>query len=87
MLTPNYGSVKSKNYEKAIGKCFHSLHHYCWGLQLVDDAFQDFKNEKFRNSTLHYAIGEFDFGFNVIFNLGFLIVSIICLKKIKEETE
>lgn len=44
-----------------MGKAFHAMHHYCWGLMKTNRAIFLARNQRDRQFLLVDAIGEFDY--------------------------
>lgn len=53
--------VEIDRWYSVLGKAFHGMHHYCWGLMKTNRAIFLVRNQKDREFLLTDAIGEFDF--------------------------
>lgn len=53
--------VEIDRWYSVLGKTFHAMHHYCWGLMKTNRAIFLVRNSKDRQFLLMDAISEFDF--------------------------
>lgn len=50
-----------KKYQQIFGPTWIHMHHYCFGLDQINIAMQNWSNETIRNRYLQLSIGEFDY--------------------------
>ena len=52
------------HWYEVMGRPFHAMHHYCWGLMKTNRALLLARTKQVRNYYLHSSIQEFDYVIN-----------------------
>jgi len=52
------------HWYQVMGRSFHAMHHYCWGLMKTNRALLLARTKQVRNYYLHSSIQEFDYVIN-----------------------
>jgi len=52
------------HWYQVMGRPFHAMHHYCWGLMKTNRALLLARTKQVRNYYLHSSIQEFDYVIN-----------------------